>query len=151
MTIGRNRPSRRRIMSPPFRYSNYHSQSRESRRGSRQSVAGVRWLHHYHATPAPRLSLHKEAAELSDRRQHSIRGRSSAALTSPSKIHYSAFDFQFELLFRKVVTKQKRWATTQSSGSPLGDSLVVRVSGGTLARISGVAPYNSKKSNHSGK
>jgi hemoglobin-like flavoprotein len=48
----------------------------------------------------------------------------------------------FEHSLLKMVTKQKSWSTTTASGWPQGHSLVVQVSGGTLARISGVNPPN---------
>jgi hypothetical protein len=58
---------------------------------------------------------------------------------------------KFEQSLPKMVTKPKSWSTTTGSGLPVGQSLVVQVSGGTLARKSSVAPPINTKSKFAGK
>ena len=53
----------------------------------------------------------------------------------------------FEQSLPKMVTNEKRWSTTASSGWPQGRSLVVQVSGGALTRTSSVNPSIKIKSN----
>ena len=68
----------------------------------------------------------------------------------PGIIHFGkCSNFEHSLL--KMVTGGERSATTAGSDYPQGNSLVVQVSGGALARISSAAPSNNDKSDVRGK
>lgn len=89
---------------PAFHFASYHAQSRESRLGSRifeGRAANVAFAAHCRR----RMSLPPLVAK---------KPRQKSRITQ--RTDCSARNMKFELLFQKVVTKQKRWATNLSAG-----------------------------------
>jgi hypothetical protein len=137
MTIGRNLPSRRRMIA------------RLSRCQLSRSESGVE-------IRFPDNCTHCCTSRRCDRTQTrpdrciAVQKSSRCPLKSARKPRYFARNMKFEFLFQKIVTKQKRWATNPNCRQPSGQSLVVQVSGGALTRTSGVTPSINDKSDHSG-